>query len=84
MRSGAISSASVSRVTRSSSSARSEFAVATPSSSMKLPRPVTTSRWMRTLCHSSRWRCFSTTVSTPSVASSEALSVAASSIAVSR
>ena len=62
MRSGAISSASVRRVTRSSSSARSESAVATPSSSMKLPRPFTTSRWMRTLCHSSRWRSFSTTV----------------------
>ena len=66
----------MSRVTRSSSSARSESAVATPSSSTKLPRSLTRSRWMRTLCHSSRWRSFSTTASVPRLASSASHSAA--------
>ena len=84
MRSGGIASASVRRVTRSSSSARSESAVATPSSSTKLPRSLTRSRWMRTFCHSSRWRSFSTTASVPRLASSAAFSDAGSSTGISR
>ena len=59
-------------------------AVATPSSSTKLPRSLTRSRWMRTFCHSSRWRSFSTTASVPRLASSAAHSARGSSTGISR
>ena len=48
------------------------------------PRPATRSRWMRTFCHSSRWRSFSTTASRPSEASSAAAQPAGSSTGMSR
>ena len=51
---------------------------ATASSSTNEPSPVTSSRWIRTVSHSSRCRRFSTTTSTPSV------SVSAASISVRR
>ena len=84
MRSGGIASASVRRVTLSSSCARSESAVATPSSSRKLPRSLTLSRWMRTFCHSSSRRSFSTTASVPRLDSSADFSAAGSSTGISR
>ena len=45
---------------------------------------LTRSRWMRTDCQSSRWRSFSTTASTPRLASSAAFSVCGSSTGMSR
>ena len=59
-------------------------AVATPSNSMKLPSPSTSSRWMRTPSQRKRRRSLRTSTRIPSVAASAAFSSAGSGTATMR